>query len=85
MSEINKIPESGNKTADKSVKTIALMMGATVGAKILGMLRSVLQARAYGTTPAANAFTAASKLPLTFFDLLLAAAVLGCFIPAYNS
>lgn len=85
MSEINKIPESGNKTANKSVKTIALMMGATVVAKILGMLRSVLQARAYGTTPAANAFTAASKLPLTFFDLLLAAAVLGCFIPAYNS
>lgn len=77
--------KKGNKSSEKSVKTIALMMGATVIAKLLGMLRSVLQARAYGTTPEANAFTAASKLPLTFFDLLLAAAVLGCFIPAYNS
>ncbi len=76
---------NGNKSTEKSVKTIALMMGATVIAKLLGMLRSVLQANAYGTTPEANAFTAASKLPLTFFDLLLAAAVLGCFIPAYNS
>ena len=75
----------GNKSDKKGVKTIAVMMGATVIAKLLGMLRSVLQAGAYGTTPEANAFTAASKLPLTFFDLLLAAAVLGCFIPVYNS
>lgn len=60
-------------------------MGATVIAKLLGMLRSVLQANAYGTTAEANAFTAASKLPLAFFDMFLAAAVLGCFIPVYNS
>lgn len=77
--------KSGNKNTSKSVKTIAIMMGATVIAKLLGMLRGVLQANFYGTTPEANAFTAASKLPLTFFDLLLAAAVLGCFIPVYNS
>lgn len=82
---MKKMSESGNKSAGKSVKTIAVMMGATVIAKVLGMLRGILQAGAYGTTPEANAFTAASKLPLTFFDLLLAAAVLGCFIPAYNS
>ncbi len=68
-----------------AVKTIGLMMGATVIAKLLGMLRGVLQAGAYGTSPEANAFTAASKLPLAFFDMLLAAAVLGCFIPVYNS
>ncbi len=61
------------------------MMAATVVAKLLGMLRSVLQASVYGTTDEANAFVAASKLPLAFFDMLLAAAVLGCFIPVYNS
>lgn len=61
------------------------MMAATVIAKLLGMLRSVLQASIYGTTAEANAFVAASKLPLAFFDMLLAAAVLGCFIPVYNS
>ncbi len=60
-------------------------MGATVIAKLLGMLRGVLQANAYGTSAEANAFTAASKLPLAFFDMFLAAAVLGCFIPVYNS
>lgn len=60
-------------------------MGATIISKLLGMLRGALQASFYGTTPEANAFTAASKLPLAFFDMFLAAAVLGCFIPVYNS
>lgn len=77
--------KNGNKKSGSAVKTVAVMMLATVIAKLLGMLRGVLQANAYGTTDAANAFTAASKLPLTFFDMFLAAAVLGCFIPVYNS
>ncbi len=76
---------NGNKKETKAVKTVAVMMGATVVAKLLGMLRGILQAAHYGSMPAANAFTAASKLPLTFFDMLLAAAISGCFIPIYNS
>lgn len=72
-------------TKTKAVKTVGIMMGATVIAKLLGMLRGVLQAGAYGTLPEADAFVAASKLPLAFFDMLLAAAVMGCFIPVYNS
>ncbi len=69
----------------RAVKTVAFMMGATVASKLLGMLRSVLIASAYGTTWEANALTAATKLPLTAFDLLLSAAILGCFVPVYNS
>lgn len=80
-----KMEDKGNKNGRRAVKTVAVMMGATVIAKLLGMLRGVLQANAYGTSSAANAFTAASKLPLAFFDMFLAAAVLGCFIPVYNS
>ena len=49
------------------------------------MLRSVLLAAHYGTSAQANAFTAATQIPLTCFDLLLSAAILGCFIPVYNS
>lgn len=60
-------------------------MIATVIAKLLGMLRGVLQMAFYGTSLEADAFTAASKLPLAAFDMLLSAAVLGCFIPVYNS
>lgn len=61
------------------------MMGATAIAKLLGMLRTVLVASAYGTSWEANALTAATRLPLAAFDLLLSAAILGCFIPVYNS
>ena len=74
-----------NKSDTRAVKTVAIMMGATVLSKLLGMLRGVLQTRTWGTTPEANAFTAASKLPLAIFDMFLSAVVLGCFIPVYNS
>lgn len=66
-------------------RTVALMMGATLLSKILGMLRSVLMSQRYGTTYQANAFSEALHIPLTFFDLLFGAAVLGCFIPVFNS
>ena len=77
--------ETRNKSGSGAVRTVGIMMGATVVSKLLGMLRGVLQTRAWGTTPQANAFTAASKLPLAVFDMFLSAAVLGCFIPVYNS
>lgn len=69
----------------KPIRTVAFMMGATVLSKVLGMLRSVLLASHYGTGSDAAAFSAASRIPLSFFDMLFSAAILGCFIPAYNS
>ncbi len=68
----------------KSALTVFLMVGATLVAKLLGMLRGVFLAASYGTGTESEAFAAASKIPLTFFDLLLGAAILGCFIPIYN-
>ncbi len=85
MKKEKQISLDGAEKKGRAAKTVAVMMGATVIAKLLGMLRGVLQANAYGTSYQANAFTAASKLPLAFFDMFLAAAVLGCFIPVYNS
>lgn len=69
----------------KPVASVIIMILATMLAKLLGMLRSVLLASHYGTGDAAAAFSAASRIPLSFFDLLFSAAILGCFIPAYNS
>lgn len=69
----------------KPVMTVAFMMGATVLAKLLGMLRTILLALNYGTGVEASAFSLASRVPLTFFDLLFSSAILGCFIPVYNS
>jgi integral membrane protein MviN len=69
----------------KTAFTVAFMMGATVISKLLGALRAVFMANAYGTGVEANAFTAAYRIPNTFFDILFSAAIVGCFIPVYNS
>lgn len=74
--------EKKNKSA---TVTVLLMIFAMIISKLLGMLRGVLLAAAYGTTEYATAFSAASRIPLSFFDIVFASAILGCFIPVYNS
>ncbi len=61
------------------------MVAATLLAKICGMLRDILMANLYGTsTDAAMAFSAASRIPLLFFDIALGSAVTSAFIPVFN-
>ena len=45
----------------RPVIIVALMMGATVLAKLLGMLRTILLASNYGTGMEASAFSIASR------------------------
>ena len=75
---------SGTDTKKHAVLTVLSMVAAMVLSKGLGMVRSMCMASAYGTGWQANAFSAASRIPLSFFDLLFSAAILGCFIPVYN-
>lgn len=72
------------KRKSSAAVTVALMIAATLLSKVLGMLRSIMLASHYGTGMEANAFSQASHIPLTFFDLLFSAAIVGCFIPVYN-
>jgi len=72
-------------TGRRTALTVAAMMAATVFAKLLGMLRSVFLADAYGITGATDAFIAAYRIPNSFFDILFSAAIVGCFVPVYNS
>ena len=69
----------------RSGVVVAFMILAMIISKLLGMLRGVLLASAYGITEEATAFSAASRIPLSFFDIVFASAILGCFIPVYNS
>lgn len=69
----------------RAVHTVAIMTLATLFSKILGALRNALFSAPFGTGQEAVAFTAAQRIPLSFFDILLSAAITGCFIPAYNS
>lgn len=72
------------KRGQSAMLTVALMMFATLLAKGLGLMRTVLMASHYGAGPISNAFSEASHIPLTFFDLLFASAISGCFVPVYN-
>lgn len=75
---------SDNKS--KPVKTVVFMMAATLLSKVLGLLRETLLASHYGAgNSVADAFSAALSVPSTFFDILFSAAILGCFVPIYNS
>ncbi|GHV10707.1 putative lipid II flippase MurJ [Clostridia bacterium] len=61
------------------------MIFATALSKVLGLVRVMLMAAYYGDSMEAKAFLTALRIPLSFFDLLLGAAILGVFIPVFNS
>ena len=70
---------------NSAIKTVTVIILATMFSKVLGLLRDMLLAYFYGATPESAAFLAALRIPLSFFDLLFGAAILGVFIPAYNT
>ncbi len=57
------------------------MMTLTAAAKLLGMLRTARLAALFGIGAEAEALAAAGRLPNLLFELLPAAAILGCFMP----
>lgn len=73
-----------NKGNGRVVKTALLMMIITLAAKLLGMLRDILLASAYGTGAEAVAYDTASKLPLLIFDFVIGGVITASFIPVFN-
>lgn len=70
----------------KSFARSAVLMGFIILlSKVMGLVRDMMIASAYGTTEAAIAYETASKLPITIFDFVLGGVVTSAFIPVYNS
>ena len=69
----------------KAVKTVSMIIFATAFSKVLGLLRDMILTPIYGGTANNSAITVASDIPLNVFDILFGAALLGVFIPVYNS
>lgn len=65
--------------------TAALMGVIILISKVMGLVRDVMVAGAYGTSVYAVAYETASKLPVTVFDFVLGGVVTSAFIPIYNS
>ncbi|MBQ4249021.1 MAG: murein biosynthesis integral membrane protein MurJ [Clostridia bacterium] len=70
-----------SKTA---IKTYGFIVFAIMASKLLGLVRDALMANFYGTGMEAAAFSAASRIPLTIFDITLGTAVAAAFIPVMN-
>jgi putative peptidoglycan lipid II flippase len=53
--------------------------------KVIGLVRTLLVGRAFGTSPAYDAFTAANQLPEVFVTLISGGALAAAFIPVYSA
>lgn len=53
--------------------------------KVVGLLRTLFVGRAFGTSPAFDAFTAANQLPEVFVTLISGGALAAAFIPVYSA
>lgn len=76
--------ELNEKKGERMIRTAVLMVIITLSAKILGMLRDVLLAASYGTSPEAVAYDTASRLPIIIFDFIIGGVVTASFIPVFN-
>ncbi|MBQ7034923.1 MAG: murein biosynthesis integral membrane protein MurJ [Clostridia bacterium] len=67
-----------------AVGTYLVLVLAVTLSKVLGLVRNMLLARFYGTTAMADAFSAASSLPLMIYDVTLGTAIASAFVPVFN-
>ena len=76
--------KDGNRNK-KAVKTVSMIIFATAFSKGLGLVRDMIMGNFYGGSAEYAAFATASRIPRDIFDIFLGAAILGVFIPVYNS
>ncbi len=75
----------GNNEKKKGLLGSAAIMGVIILiSKLLGLFRDILVANFYGSTMEAVAYEAASRLPVTIFDLVIGGVVTSAFIPVFN-
>ncbi|MBQ6823620.1 MAG: murein biosynthesis integral membrane protein MurJ [Clostridia bacterium] len=67
-----------------TVGTYLILVFAVLLSKVLGMVRNMLLASAYGAGAMTDAFNAATSLPLNLFDITLSAAIVSAFVPVFN-
>jgi putative peptidoglycan lipid II flippase len=79
-------PSSTGRFATRSLAIAALIVAAGfLGSRLLGLLRSVIIADAFGTEPELDAYWVAFRLPDLVFQLLAGATLASAFIPTFAS
>lgn len=72
------------ESTKKLIKTAGFMIIATVLAKLCGLLRDSFIGAFFGTGSNADAYFAATKIPLLFFDVVIGGVISAAFIPVFN-
>ena len=67
-----------------SIRTVGNIFFIIFFSKLLGQAREMMVASSFGTGGVADAFIAATQIPLNFFDLILGAAIASTFVPVFN-
>lgn len=70
---------------NKAIKTVGFMFIMILLSKVLGQVREMFIASTFGAGGIADAYYAASTLPLNLFDIVFASAISSAFIPVYNT
>lgn len=65
-------------------RNTGIVMGAFVGAKVLGLLREVIIGRQFGTSAEVDAYYAAFQLPDLLFTLIAGGALVTAFLPVFT-
>lgn len=71
-------------SAKKLIATAGFLIFATLLAKVFGMLRDSFVGAYFGTGSEADAFFAATQIPLMFFDMVIGGVISSAFIPVFN-
>ena len=72
------------ESTKKMIKTAGFMIVATCAAKLCGLLRDSFIGAFFGTGSATDAYFAATKIPLLFFDVIIGGVISAAFIPVFN-
>ena len=71
-------------TPRTAVGAAGIVAGGFIASRLLGLLRSVAIAEAFGTEPELGAYWVAFRLPDTIFQLLAGATLSAAFIPTFS-
>ena len=74
----------GNKTKKRLAMAAALLMVATAGSRVLGLIREVIMVKYLGLGNAQGMFTVANKMPNLVRTLLADTALSAAFIPVFS-
>jgi putative peptidoglycan lipid II flippase len=74
-------PVVQNRAVSKSLKNISVVASATLGSRVLGLVRETLTAAVFGVGALASAFATAFQLPNLFRRLLAEGGMTAAFVP----